>query len=126
MLKLLKDLIIGIAIILSPIHTVIFAMLGMVAADFITGVWAAKHRKEPITSAGFKQTLIKTMIYLICIICGFFTEQYLTLNLIPLTKIISGFIGLTEMKSLLENLDEISGDGLLKLLIDTISKKANK
>jgi hypothetical protein len=41
---------------LLPLHTLIFAALTLVSADFVMGILAAKRRGEPITSKDMRRT----------------------------------------------------------------------
>lgn len=52
---------------------------------------------------------------------GFLTEQYMTGDLVPVMKILAGLIGITELKSILENLEEITGMPIIKMLIDKLN-----
>lgn len=90
--------------------------------DLISGLMAAKHRKEAITSSGLKRTIVKIFIYEAAVLLGYLTEQYMTGDLIPVMKILAGYIGITELTSVLENLEEITGLSILKKLINKLSK----
>lgn len=90
-------------------------------SDLVVGVWAARVRKEPITSAGFKRTIIKILAYELVVMLGFLTEQYLTGDLVPVVKILAGLIGMTELKSVLENIEYITGIPLLKVMVEKLA-----
>lgn len=122
----LKVLALSILAIFAPIKPAIITVGVMVALDLITGVWAANKRKEPITSNGLKQTVMKLMVFQIALITGFLTEKYLTGDLVPITKIIAAFIGLVEYTSMLENLNEINGQPIFKSIIKKIGKDSEK
>lgn len=109
--------------VFAPLKPVLLAVLGLVILDFTLGVLAARKRGEPITSSGFKRTVIKLFVFQAAIIAAFVTEVYLTGDLAPVQKIVSCFIGLTELTSIAENLNEISGGNLLKTLIEKIGSK---
>lgn len=122
----IKALLISILAIFAPIKAAIITVLILVIADAVTGVWAAIKRGDKITSARLGRTASKLFIYETAMIMAFLTEQNLTGTIIPFMKIISGFISVVEMKSLLENLNEISGTNLLKSLVDRLSSPNNK
>lgn len=121
-MKYLEALAISILAVFAPVKAVMLATLGLVFFDFITGIGAAKKRKEPITSTGFKRTIGKIFVYEIALAMGFLCEQYFTGNSIPVCKLISALIGLTEISSVLENLDTINGSGLFKSIIDKVAQ----
>lgn len=124
-LTFIKTLIITILAVFAPAKHMIYAAFTLVVADLITGLMAAKKRKEPITSSGFKRTVIKLMIYETAILLGFIAEQYLTLDILPVAKIIASFVGVTELKSVLENLNDIGGGDLLAKVIQTLNGPNN-
>lgn len=120
MIKHLNALAISILAILAPIKMVIIMTLVLVVVDLITGVIAAVKRKEPITSAGFRRTTVKILVYELVVILGFLAETYLTGSVIAISKIISSFIGLTELTSIAENLSDITGQPILKILLSKL------
>lgn len=122
----IKTLLMSILVILAPVKPVMITAFILVLADLVTGIWAAQKRHESITSAGLRRTITKLLIYQITIVLGFITQQYLTGDLVPLSKIISAFIGLTEMKSITENLNHISGGSLLKALVERLTAAKTK
>lgn len=53
---------------------------------------------------------------------GFLTEQYLVGDLVPVVKILAGLIGMTELKSVIENIQDISDVPLMKLLAEKLGQ----
>lgn len=119
--KFLEPILIVLIALFAPIKSTILTAFAMVVLDLITGVWAAKVRKDPITSNGLKRTLIKLFIYETAICLAFIAETYLILDLFPVAKIVSSFVGVTELKSIYENLNEIGGGDLLKAVISKLN-----
>lgn len=123
----MKDIAVGLllstATVLAPIKMVLLVTGILIFADLVTGIIAARKRKEEITSAGLRRTTTKSFIYLTSIIIGFLVETYMLEGFIPISKIIASLIGMTEMKSLLENLDDIKGTSLFKSLIDKLGSQ---
>ena len=117
MLKLLKNLSISIIAVLSPIHPILIATLILVGFDFITGIWAAKKRGEPISSAGLRRTVTKLLVFEIALVLAFVTEVYMIDNILPLVKIVGALVAVSELRSCLENLGSISGTDIFKALI---------
>lgn len=112
--------------LLAPIHALLIATGVIVAIDLITGIWRAIKSKETITSSMLRRTVTKVFVYQIAIITGFILETYLLAG-IPVTKLVSSVIGLVEIKSILENLDDIYGGDLFKALLAKLgSDNANK
>lgn len=121
----LKTLAISILAVFAPIQATMVTVLVLVIADLITGLLAAKKSKDPITSAGLRRTIIKIFLYQGAIILAFLTQKYLTGETIPVSNIVAGFIGLTELTSVVENMNIISGKSLFKALLsklDSVNK----
>jgi hypothetical protein len=98
----------------APAKELFMATGILIIADFITGVYAAKKAKIPITSAGFRRTVSKMLIYNLAVGAGFLVQHSMMGDLVPVSNIVSSAIGLTELKSILENIDKIKGDSLVK------------
>lgn len=98
----------------------VLACFVLVLVDMVSGITAAKKLKNPITSAGLRRTLVKLLVYEAVILLAFLTTQYLTGPEVPLTNIAAGYFGLTEFLSIVENLNIISGNDLLKALLDKL------
>lgn len=109
--------------VFAPIQTVLLTAMVLLTADLITGVLAAYKRGEKISSAGFGRTIAKAFVFQAVIMLGFLTETYLTGASIPVCKIITSYIGLTELTSIVENMNSISGGSLLKALLAKLSSK---
>jgi phage-related holin len=121
MRQFLEAIGLSIVAVFLPIKAILFVMLVLVIADFITGIYAAIKAKRLITSAGLKRTVGKFLIYELSVCLAFLVHQYLIGDLIPAEKIIASAIGLTELKSILENLDEITGQNTFQALLNRIS-----
>lgn len=106
----------------APIKAAAIVALALVIADLITGVIAAYKRGEPITSTNLKRTVVKLFVYEAAILLAFLAQTYLTGTLLPVCNLATSVVGLTEMKSVLENLESISGQNLFQVLITKVSK----
>ena len=109
--------------IFTPVKAMVITTITLIMCDLILGMIAAMKRKETITSTRLKRTGIKLFVYPTAILLGFLTQQYLTGDSVPVTNITAGMLGLTELLSCLENLNDISGQNLLKALIDKIGSQ---
>lgn len=114
----------GIAV-LSPIHGVLIATLILIALDTFTGVWRAKVRGEKITSNGFRRTITKIVAYNLAILTGFVIQTFM-IPAIAITSLIAAAIAVTEGKSILENLSEITGVDLLSAVKEKLMGKKDQ
>src|SRR5687768_11990257 len=84
---------------LAPIKPLLITVEVLVFADLITGVLAARKRKEPIRSAGLGRTVSKMLVYQLAVISGHLVGKYMIDDAIPVVKLVAGVIGLVELKS---------------------------
>ncbi len=113
----------AILTVFAPIASVLLTALTLVLADLILGIAASHKRGEKITSAGLQRTIVKLVVYMAAIMLAFLTQTYLTGETIAVCKIVSSFVGLTELTSIVESLNEISGGSLLKALLDKFGSR---
>lgn len=122
-MRIIKLTLIALLAILAPIKAMAIAAISVTLVDLILGIIAAKKRGEAITSAGLKQTVIKIFVYECALVLGLVVQKYLIADSVQLVNLISTLIGCTELKSVLENLQEIYGRPFLSQLIALLTKK---
>jgi hypothetical protein len=104
---------------LAPVHNLLSLSLGLVFADLILGVLAARKRGEKIESRKLRQTMAKIVAYELGIVFAFIIESNFSFGL-PLVKIVGSVIGLTETKSVFENLHTITGVDFLQIVLQKL------
>lgn len=109
--------------LIAPIQATLLTTLALVVCDMITGIIAAGKRGEKITSAKMRNTLSKLLIYEMLVVISYFTQIYLLSNAFPVTSLITGIIGLTEMKSVAENSEVILGTSVFDSLIQKLGSQ---
>lgn len=119
-MNLAKALAVALFAILAPIHAVMASVGALIVIDLVCGLLAARKRGEPITSSCLRRTVTKAVVYQVAIISGFLLQQYLIADFLPVAKLIASAIGIVEVKSILENLDEINGSSLFKALVQKL------
>lgn len=121
-----KALILTLAF-LAPVSNTIFAVLFLIFVDLITGLSASIKEKQNITSSGLSRTIGKIFIYSTTIVVAYVVNKYLLVDFdFPIESIVSGFIAITESKSILENLNRLSEKSLLADLILIFSNEREK
>lgn len=123
LLRHLENVALAVLAVFAPIKATAIVIVVLVIADLILGVWAARKRKEPITSSGIKSTVGKLVLYEVALGASFLVEQFLTGDTFPAAKIASALIGVVELKSILENLDAIQGSPFFQTLINRLIQK---
>lgn len=97
----------------SPTFSVLMGISFLVLIDFITGMVAAHKRGEAITSRKMRPTITKGMGYMFAILAAHIFQRHF-LQEIEVMKIVSGLIAFIELKSLDENLKDMTGKSLFK------------
>lgn len=95
--------------LLAPIQVLAIAIGFLVVADVVTGVWASLKAKQRVTSDRFGRTVTKSGVYLVALVVAHVAEAYVFGGAVPVTKVVSGLVGTTELISIYENLSRISG-----------------
>ena len=93
---------------IMSVATFLSFTLVIVLVDLYTGRMAAKHRGEAIKSSGYRQSVKKYVLYMLGILIS---ELFIRVFLlpIPLTYMVAGVIALTEVKSIFENIETVTG-----------------
>ena len=108
--------------VLLPIRDFLVITSALVLLDLVTGVLAAKRRNEKIRSRALMRTTVKLLLYYSAILATHGVEITFA-EKIPLTYITAFTIAVTELKSLLENVDAGTGSRLAKMIVDKLTKK---
>lgn len=114
------------ALVFMPIKATLITVMVLTVVDLISGIMASRKRGKKITSSGLKRTIIKTAVYELVVMLGFLTEQFMTGDSVPIVRVLAGFIGLTELKSVMENIERISGMPLVRMLIKQLNQTDKK
>jgi phage-related holin len=115
--------------VFAPLQKMMVALLFLVSADFLTGIWAAYHTKSPISSRRLARTIVKTFVYLTTVCVVHVANKFLLSAgdfSLPLDSLIISFIALTELKSIFENLHKVQKQPFLQFLIDRIASDSSQ
>lgn len=113
---------------LLPIQGFIYLTASLVTADFITGIIASKKRKEKIRADKMINTIYKLIAYSIALIIS----EGLKIVLLPEIEVAyfaTFYIAATELQSLDENIEHITGISMFSSIIKkfkSITEKKNK
>lgn len=106
---------------LLPIHQAILTALSLAIADLVLALLCAAKQHTPIRSAGLKRTVAKILMYEAAIVLAFLAETYLLGPFVPAVKMVTGLIGMTELKSCLEHLDDLGGNPLFASILTRLA-----
>jgi phage-related holin len=102
-----------LAVYFAPAYPIMIGIGFLVTMDFVTGILAAKKRGEIITSKKMRPTIMKGFGYMASILIAF-VMQNIFLTDMEVMKIVSGLVAMIELKSLDENLTDITGKSIFK------------
>lgn len=123
--SVLLDGLIFVGLFLQPIKSLLITVGILVAADLATGIIKAKKNKEEITSRRLRETVTKLLAYELVIILCYLIERFMLPD-VPMSKILSGLIAITELLSVNENLFQITGNPIFNKInskLDLIKEK---
>lgn len=105
-----------------PISDFLIGVMILVVADFYTGVRAAKKRKEPLRSKGFRKSIVKVKDYFLAILLAQIVEK-IWLEGVPLVHTISFAIATIEFRSNLENISEVTNVKFVNTILSLLRIK---
>lgn len=106
-----------------PLKTPVNAILILILIDWLTGVYRSLIANRKFTSYRLRKSVQKTVSYIVAIIAVFILEQDVLGADFGLVKIVTGYIAMTELLSIYENLSVITGKTLFLDMWEIIKKK---
>jgi phage-related holin len=112
-------LVAGVLLFLAPIQASVITVFALVVVDLVFGLIAAKKAGKKIESRKLAHTPLKFLVYFASITVVYAADTYIGLA-VPATKIVTGIIGATEVLSLLEKAEMITGAPIFQKLRDLL------
>jgi hypothetical protein len=112
-LNRLEIIVTFLVVFFAPTFQILFGIGFLVMTDFITGILASNKRGEKITSKKMRPTIMKGFGYMSAILIAFVIQK-IFMQEMEVMKIVSGIIAMIELKSLDENLIDITGKSFFK------------
>jgi len=122
MKQYLLHLFVALTAVFTPVVPLLLTIGALIIIDFIVGVFRAFKMKETITSRKMGNTVSKMLLYQLTILSLFIFETYILQGLLPVTKIGAGMISVTELKSIDESVEKMTGMGVWKKLTKIIRR----
>lgn len=115
LVKILASAVLGFIFLFGDFHTQgVMAVIMLMLFDTMMGTMASWQEGKPITSRRFSRIVQKSIVYLMAISAGYFTDTTIGITITQATMI--GFIGITEFISILENMGRMGYHTPQKLL----------
>lgn len=110
---------------MMPMQTVMYGVIFLTVANFLTALWKAKHQGTKFVWAGLMHSIFKTVAYQAAITVTYVSET-IFFNGLPVTQVVGGFIAVNELKSSLENLHAVTGLDFWSNIKALFAKKMGK
>ena len=122
MKQYLMPMSVAIISIFTPVTPILLTIGVLIMIDFFVGIFRAFKMNEQITSRKMGNTISKMFLYQLTIISLFLFETYILLGILPVTKIGAALISVTELKSIDESVEKMTGVGIWKKLVKVIKR----
>lgn len=107
----------------SPIHGLLLAVFILLLIDVSVEIVVSIKKKIAVLSATLRLFVVKVIMYEIALMSAFLVSHFMMNDVFPIPNLIASVCGLIELKSILENLDKMSGEPIFKSIIRSIKKK---
>jgi toxin secretion/phage lysis holin len=104
----------------------LIALMGLIIFDFVTALYAVKKTGEKIKSGRIFRTPVKIVLYYLMISAGHFVELVIPQLSFMVDETILGFLALTEIISIFENVGKLGYEVPTNLLDKLKSLKKKK
>jgi len=119
MTKIIVKYLLVVAAVFQPVMPIIYVILVFILFDLLTALYAKViKKKEKLQSNKLRKTTEKFVYYTLAILLAHLFDVYL-MNIF-LTKAVAGFIAVTELLSIYENITLITGTDIAKKLLGQI------
>lgn len=98
--------------VVTPIHTLVYAVLALVGMDLLTGLWKAYKASEAITSRRLRESMAKTIGYMLALVAGFACDRILGTEDPTIARVAGVSVALIELTSINENMRAVGVDVL--------------
>ena len=121
-MKTIQALTMTVIAVLAPAKAVLITVMALSLVDLILGITASLKRGERINSRGIRKSVLKITLYEVMVICAYIVGKELVGPTLPIMNMATTLIGLTELKSIIENLSLIQGgkDSIFALAVKKI------
>lgn len=122
----LKSLLMAFLAFISPIKWLIIGVFVLVIGDTIFAIYRAFVNKEDITSRKLSHIVSKLFLYCGAILLGYVCELVFGLGtLFPVARIIASAISITELKSIMETVQILTGLNLFLYITNFMKRNSD-
>lgn len=106
----------------SPVKSIFLAIIFLIFIDLITGIYAAVKYREHFQARKLRYTVEKFVFYGLAIIVAYVFQREFAFDL-NITQIVGGYIALTEIKSIYENIYRVIKIDIIQKIYEMIRDK---
>lgn len=111
----------SLAVYFQPTYSILLLVGFFVTMDTIAAMAAAVKNGEPITSRKFRAVFPKFIVYGIAVLVAHVLQKEFFPDF-PAIKIIAGYIVYSELLSIDENIEKITGQSMFRFFIKMLKK----
>lgn len=111
----------SLVVYFQPTYSILLLVGFFVTMDTIAAMTAAVKNGEPITSKKFRSVFPKFIIYGVAVFVSHVLQKEFFPDF-PATKIIAGYIVYSELLSIDENIEKITGQSMFRFFIKMLKK----
>lgn len=111
----------SLAVYFQPTYSILLLVGFFVTMDTIAAMAAAVKHGEPITSRKFRAVFPKFIVYGIAVLVAHVLQKEFFPDF-PAIKIIAGYIVYSELLSIDENIEKITGQSMFRFFIKMLKK----
>lgn len=112
----------SLAVYFQPTYNMLLLVGFFVTMDTIAALAAAVKNGEPVTSRKFRAIFPKFIIYGVAVVVSHVIQREFFPDF-PAIKIIAGYIVYSELLSIDENIEKITGQSMFRFFIKMLAKK---
>jgi len=111
----------SLAVYFQPTYSILLMVGFFVTMDTIAAIAAAAKKGEPITSRKFRAIFPKFIIYGVAVLVAHVIQKEFFPD-IPAIKIIAGYVAYSELLSIDENVEKITGQSMFRFFVKLLKK----
>lgn len=108
-----------LAMYFSPTYSIMLSIAFFVLVDMYTGIRAAQKRGESVNSKKLRDTVSKFVDYGVGVIVACFIQKQFLPD-VPAMQLVAGLINYIEIKSINENIYDITGVNMFQVVLDRL------
>lgn len=124
-IELSLQMLVLMGVVLMPVKALMIATGVLVFADLVLGIWASIKAGRAITSTRLGRSISKSVAYQLAILAAFAMDTVLGNDDVIVAKAVAALIGLTEGKSISENLEAVTGLNFWQAIMAKIKPESN-